>query len=221
MKISIVSPSNRINGLDIVGKCLEKQTFRDFEWLKIHKEPEKKEGDFYNLNKVWNQLFNKAQGELIVSIVDYTEFEPDTLSKLWEHYINSPLSCISGIGVQYKDGKVNWTDPRVSNQGIHMISPVDMEFRLCSVPRRAIQAVGGVDEEYDKVVAVSEKEMCLRIGYLGYKFYIDQSIVYKFYTHEDHGKEWDILYKKSVEMLGKHTYEILGGRRLQLPYVTK
>ena len=233
MKISVVSPSNRSDGLEIVSKCLMKQTFsnNDFEWLicgptftgiSYHiPEPKKKKGDFYNLNKAWNACFNRAKGELIVSIVDYTEFEPDTLAKLWEHYVDNPTVCISGLGVQYKDGKISWVDPRIERNSVYLISPVDMELRLASIPRRAIQAVGGMDEEYDKVVAISEKELCLRIGSLGYKFYVDKGIIYKFYAHEDHGSEWDRLYSKSVEMLNKHTFELLGGTRKKLNYVNR
>ncbi len=217
-KITVVSPSNRKDGLAIVERCLCEQTFPSWEWIVIG---EKKEGDFYNLNKAWNLAFNKAQGELIVSIVDYTEFAPDTLERLWNRYIENPITLISGVGMQYDKGELVWSDPRYQNKQIYPISPIDMEFRLASIPRRAIQAVGGMDEEYDKVVANSEKELCMRIASLGYLCLIDTNIVYKFYKHEDHGKEWDELFKESSKLLNQHYNEIVAGKRLYLDYVQR
>lgn len=237
MKITVVSPSNRKDGLEVVNKSLQKQTFQNFEWLicadytpsfysvdsmtTLYPEPRKKRGDFYNLNKAWNLLFNKAEGELIVSIVDYTEFEPDTLQKLWDHYVNNPVTCVSGIGVRYKDGKPSWVDPRSIGKDKHIIHPIDMEFRLASVPRRAIQAVGGIDEEYDKVAANSEKEICVRMATLGYFFLIDESIIYKFYDYGGKSEIWQKKWKKAQEMLNTHLNEIAGNKRLQLNYVNR
>lgn len=235
MKISVVSPSNRIDGLKIVAKCLANQTFRDFEWLvcaphntqydkgiknyRYFEEPKKKEGDFYNLNKAWNKLFQAARGELIVSIVDYTSFEPKTLEKLWKHYTDNPCTLVSGIGFQYENNKLVWVDPRYPSKKLSFLSPVDMEFRLASIPRAAIYAVGGIDEEYDKVVALSEKELCSRIATLGYFFILDFDISYQFLKHEDHGKEWDKRYKKGKKLLVHHFNEIAAGKRSNLHYV--
>ena len=100
MNISVVTPSVRLEMLSIVEKCLRRQTFTDWEWfivspyqasIKLHpslrkheiyrmlsheppiriiNEPEKKEGDFYGLNKAWNQAFRLVNGELIVSLVN-------------------------------------------------------------------------------------------------------------------------------------------------------
>lgn len=235
MKITIVSPSNRTGGLNIVGMCLKNQTMQDFEWLICSPkkepqpisynhflEPEKKKGTFYSLNAAWNKLINQAKGELVVFIVDYTEFPPNALEILWKHYVDTPTSCVSGIGYQFNDkNELVWKDPRFQPKELFPIMPIDMELRLASIPRRAIQAVGGFDEEYDKVVANSEKEMCYRILTLGYIFVIDQRITYKFYKHEDHGKEWDRLYKESVKLMNKDVDEIRLGKRLRLNYVQR
>ncbi len=235
IKISVVSPSNREDGLNKVADRLREQSFQDFEWLvcssyeflggvnatptRSFPDPSKRKGDYYNLNKAWNLLFSEAKGELIVSIVDYTEFGPDTLQKLWDRYTQNPISCISGIGEQYDGDNKIWDDPRYQNKKIYPISPLDMEFRVASIPRAAIYAVGGMDEEYDKVVACSEKEICLRMNALGYLFLIDTDVTYKFYKHEPHGGQWNKLYKKSVELLDHHLNEVLAGRRLKLPFV--
>lgn len=238
-KISVTSPSNREDGLKVVYNCLIKQTFKNFEWLICSPyetewlnnpirlgywfpEPEKKQGDLYNLNKCWNILFNNANGELVVSIVDYTEFEPNTLELLWEQYINNPTVCISGIGYQIKDNEIIWKDPRRTKIRVFQpINPTDMEFRLASVPLRGIKAAGGMEEEYDKYPANSEKELCLRLAALGYRFCLDQNIVYKFYEHGGHNQEWKDKYEKSLDRLEYYMNEIVAGRRLRLNYVSK
>lgn len=233
MKISVVSPSNRPDGLEIVSKCLMKQTFsnNDFEWIicgPIHlgishhiPEPKKNKGDIYNLNKAWNKLFNAAKGELIVSIVDNTEFDKDTLAKLWQHYIDNPTIGISGWGKQYHNGRVSWVDPRKKDAKFYEIAPFDMEFRLCSLPKRGIQAAGGIDEEYDKVAALSEKDLSMRMAALGYRFFIDNTIMYKFYKHEDHGPEWDKKFVEGVKLINKHVQQIQKGKRLRMNYVAR
>jgi len=233
LKISVISASNREDGLDIVAKSLAKQTFRDFEWIvcaPVNKkylgithgyipEPKKGKEDFYNLNKAWNALINKSQGELIVSIVDYTEFLPNILEILWTHYITNPTTCISGVGYQFDGDKLVWQDLRIQHKTLYPIAPVDMELRLASIPKRAIQAVGGFDEEYDKVVANSEKEIAFRIFSLGYLFLIDERVTYKFAKHEPHGKKWDELYKKSCALLNHDLNEIKAGHKLKLDFV--
>jgi len=235
-KISIISPSNRKGALNGVGVCLKKQVFQDFEWLICTPqkepqpisythllEPEKKEGDFYNLNKALNKLISEASGELIVSIVDYTEFESDVLEKLWNYYQKNKKSGVSGIGYQYDKDKLVWTDPRISivnGEGLCPMSPKHAEFRLMSFPRQAAFDVGGISEEYDKVAANSEKEFCTRMFAKGYDFFLDKNLVYKFYKHEDHGKIWDEKYMESCDMLANHMQEIMLGERLVLPYLS-
>ena len=94
VKISVVTPSVRPEGLDIVEQSLKRQTFPkdQFEWLVItpppfpkqfdavkdfqldkqwFQEPTKREGDMYRLNGAWNKGFKEARGELIISFVRY------------------------------------------------------------------------------------------------------------------------------------------------------
>jgi GT2 family glycosyltransferase len=96
------------------------------------------------------------------------------------------------------------------------INPVDFELCVASIPRQAILDVGGVDEEFDKFAALSEKEMCLRIDKLGYKFYLDQSLEYRALHHERLTKDWDERYNKGLEYYAKCIHEIGEGKRLCL-----
>lgn len=255
VKISIVTPSVRFEGLDIVRKSLEKQAFKDWEWIVVcpasvaeklnpshhpHQqtrmlsekmmvviEPDKNAGDMYNLNKAWNAAFKVAQGELIVSFVDMTWAPPDALQNFWEHYQDNPKSLVGGVGNQYSEvqnGKPEimiWKDPRMRmDQGsFYEISPIDLEFCLTSVPKQAIYDIGGWDEEWDKYAALSEKEACLRMDKLGYKFYLDQSIEYRALTHPRLTKDWEERYQAGCKYMEKCIHEINNGTRLKLNYL--
>lgn len=217
----------------MVKMCLSRQTLRDFEWIVISPfeykkcdiwvpEPKKKEGDYYNLNKAWNAGIKKASGELFVSIVDLLWFSPDTLENLWYHYQLGNKQCIGGIGHQYEreengrpEGLV-WKDPRETNIIFRQIPPMDFELCLASIPLKAIQDVGGLDEEFDKYAALSEKEMCLRIEQLGYTFWLDQTIEYRAVQHPRLSPEWDTHYFAGIPYFNECVQEIKQGGRLTL-----
>lgn len=231
--ISIITPSIRAELLEIVAKCLKRQTFQDYEWLvgspenygfgKFVQEPPKKEGDFYCLCKCMNSLYREAKGELIVQITDGIWFSPDTLSRLWGHYQANSKALITTVGHQYdridKYGKPEnlvWQDPRARmDQGtFYEVAPSEMEMCIAAIPRQAILDCGGIDEEYDKCPAVGEKEMCWRLDKLGYKFYIDQTIEYRAIHHSRLSKDWDEMYFKiTTPMFTEHMKQLQAGQR--------
>ena len=247
MKISVVTPSIRPEFLPIVGKCLSRQSEQDFQWLigtpyklfpeyeeiDLHceyildPEPEKEKGDYYNLNKCWNSLFKLAKGDLIVSIVDGLWFPPDTLEKLYAHYESNPKSCITTIGHQYdqiENGKPEhlvWTDPRARlDQGSYYeVLYREMELCIASFPRQAVIDVGGVDEEFDKYAALSEKEMMARMYKAGYKLFIDQTIEYRAIKHDRLSEEWDERYNAGWKYFETCMKEIEQGTRLKLAFL--
>lgn len=191
------------------------------------KEPERHEGDYYGLNKAWNAGFKYASGDLIISIQDGMWFPPDMLEKFWNHYLADPKACVGAIGHQYSDivnGKPEnqvWQDPRArTDQGsFHEIYPNDLEFSVCSFPRQAVLEAGGIDEEYDKFAAISEKELALRMNALGYKQYLDQSIEYRAIKHPRLNDRWEEAYQAGCIVYQKHIREVLDGKRLKLNYL--
>lgn len=227
--ISVISPSIRPEGLEIVKRSLRRQTHEEYEWIVAspfeYKEcdlwlpdPPKKEGDFWSLCKAWNNAYAHAKGELVVNIQDMIYVEPDTLEKFWYHFQDNPNHLVTAVGDHYDETLTNkvWSDPRKrSDQGIYYeIDTPDMEMSVCSVPKQAILDCGGIDEEYDKGPGVQEKEMCLRLSILGYKMYIDQSIEYKGIRHGRLTEDWDDKYfKVTAPMYTKHVEDLMKVKR--------
>lgn len=203
--ISVITPSVRQNGLDVVEKALKRQTFQDFEWLigspfiptsGTHVVDDFK-GGYWSLNRIYNKLIDRSDGELLVSWQDYTSAGPQTLEKFWYHFQNEPKTLVTAVGNKYKDDMwtvQTWQDPRQrQDQGsFYRCFPNDIEWNLCSVPKQAVYDVGGFDEQMDfmgygmDALGVNE-----RIDtYGGYDFKIDQTIV-SFSLVHDRPKDWD------------------------------
>lgn len=239
MKISVVTVSVRPEMLDVVKKCLARQTLDSFEWIVGSPfdykdaiwvaDPPMREGDYYRLNGAWNACIRKAKGQLFVSIVDGLWFPPDTLERLWDDYQKNKESCVTCIGHQYdqlingKPEHLVWRDPRARlDQGSYYeVGPREMELCIASIPTKGLYEVGGFDEEYDRGCAVSEKELCYRLDKLGYKFYIDQNIEYRAIQHPRIGghEKWDAGYERACVLLDQHLPAIADGSRLKLNYI--
>lgn len=253
MKISVLTASVRPEGLDIVKKSLDKQDFpkEDFEWIivgnqnvvdfaqqyqadyliKLILERPKREGDFYNLDKAYNDLFEHASGELAIMWTDMTWAPNDVLSNFWNHYQQNPTACVGAVGDQYdptliefgKPQVVVWKDPRkrLDQGSFYEIYPIDFEMCLASIPVKAVKEAGGFDEKWDEFAALGEKELCLRMEKLGYKFCLDQSIEYRALKHDRlHGKHlWDEKYELGCKYFEKCLQEINNGSRLKLSFL--
>src|SRR3990167_2610019 len=100
MDISVITPSIRPQFLDITQRCLQEQTFRDFEWLV--------DIDFtdrgFLLPKAMNRLIKRANGKIIVILQDCISIPPhflDYVKNTWDPIVfkTFPVS---------KDKKFDW-----------------------------------------------------------------------------------------------------------------
>lgn len=236
-KITVITPTIRPEGLEIVNTALKRQTFRDFEWLVG--SPQKPsiydlkwvKDDFtegyWTLNRTYNKLIKKAKGDLIVSWQDYTFADPDCLEKFWFHYKQEPKTLVSAVGNKYDAvypelGAKVWQDPRErDDQGsFYGVYPQDIEWNLASIPKQALYDVGGFDESLDFLgFGMDAYQVNHRLDDLGgYDFKIDQTI--KSYSLV-HGRveNWD---RDNVlgEKYQTHTNKLkLGGKWPKLEYL--
>lgn len=241
--IIVITPSVRPEMLEIVERCLKRQTSKNFLWCVVGNqevynkypgsilEPPKKEGDYYNLDKAWNAAFKHVEKrfspELIVIICDGQWFEPDLLERLWNHYLENPKAIVGAVGNQYNqiiNGKPEhmvWQDPRKRTDmgSFYETLPTEIEWCIVSIPKQAIFDIGGLDEKYDQGAALGEKEANLRMEKAGYKMYLDQSIEYRAIHHPRLSTEWDERYKIASEMYSKDIKDILAGKKLNLDYL--
>jgi hypothetical protein len=196
MKISVVTPTIRKDGLAIVQRALKRQTFESYEWLigsKFTPEiPEARHikddfhGGFWALNRIYNRLFTEAKGELVVSLQDNIWVESDGLQKFWDDY-QATGGLVSGVGDQYEEidtrGKptiVCWNDPRkkTNKHGTFFYECVwnDCEWNWAAIPRKLFFAVGGMDEKLDFMgYGGDQLQTCERLKDYGAKFYLDQT----------------------------------------------
>lgn len=192
--ISILTPSVRKEGLEIVRQSLLKQSFKDWEWLigssfdpgilEARWVKDDFTGGYWSLNRVYNKLFKESRGELCVSWQDWISVDPDALQKFWTNYEATDKKALIGTsGDQYESldkwGKPQikiWKDPRRRfDQGsFYEIFPSDLEWNFCAVPRKAIFDVGGFCEKLDeKGFGMDGYQVNERLDLLGYKFFID------------------------------------------------
>lgn len=152
VKISVITVSIRPEGLAITQKCLQEQTFGEFEWLVEIGQP----GRGHDLNRAYNRALQRAKGELVVSLQDYIKVRPDYLKKWWKTYQENPDSFITApVGkvdnLQY-DGETKWDWRAYRNDETKNIRPCDWncwEIDNGAAPLQALKEIGGFDEALD------------------------------------------------------------------------
>ena len=193
VRVSIITPSIREKGLDVIRESLLNQTFTDWEWIVC--SPFKVEdaiwvhdnfdGGYWSLNRCYNALFKKAQGEIIITWQDFIWLPPDALEKM-VRAVEMTGGVVSGIGDQY--GRLNedtgkpevkiWDDPRKTDKygSLYECHPNDIEFNFAGFPRKIPFAVGGFDEHLDFLgFGGDQLQFMERVDELGYKSYLDQT----------------------------------------------
>ena len=128
VKITIATPTIRLEGARVLYSSLQKQNMQDFEWListpyemlgvmsqafpaaTIYPDPPKRDYDITNVYKAHNMLARKAKGELVIACVDYTELSSNALEVLWKYYIQDNKSIYGLLGDFYSNYKTIFPD---------------------------------------------------------------------------------------------------------------
>ena len=211
-KITVISPSVRPQGLEIVKQALTYQDFKDFEWIvctpqKMESEvrevlhdcifkyvgmPPLQKWQVWDLNASYNRMIEQSKGELIVSWQDYTFGDADILGRLYAHYLRDNNKLVSVLGNKYPDDEFDipaWIDPRYD---IDVPTWMEVEWNLCSCPKDLLYKIGGFDEGADKFFGMDGFGVNHRLSKIGARFGLEkESQTYSLF----HGrvKDWDRL----------------------------
>lgn len=164
IRITVVTPSIRPEGLARVRAGLLEQTFKDFEWLvEINWTGET---DF---NEAMNRMIGRARGELIVSVQDFIRIPPGGLQRFWDAYVEKPGFYTAPVGkIVHEEDDPRW-DWRVHKDG-----PIAWnEWEICygAAPRKALIDIGGFDEILDSAWGFDNVNTAYRAHLAGYPFY--------------------------------------------------
>ncbi len=180
--------------------------------LKYIRQNDKPEGAYTNLAHADNQGFKACEGDIIVCVQDYIWIPHDSLEKFSFHISRlNNRAQITGVGHQYnkpskedmidENGKITvfkepytkrpdnvfWRDPRMrTDQGtFYECMPADIEYNYCAFPRKLVEDLGGMDEQFDfHGFAWDNVFMAVRGDMLGYKPYIDQTNICMGFNHD-------------------------------------
>lgn len=171
VKITVVTPSIRKEGLEITKKCLAQQTFKDFEWL-----TELNKTGVHDLNAAYNRMLRKAKGELIVSLQDYIKVSPIYLQNIWECYKKHPRAFVTmPVGkVDNLDfnppAKWDWRAYRNDEKNIRDCEWNCWEIDSGFAPLSALKEIGGFDEALDGIWSGDNVNVGCRAQIAGYEF---------------------------------------------------
>lgn len=189
-----------VDGLYNERKNEVKKHFNGFKIKHLDQSLIPMEGFHSRLARADNVGFRNCDGDLIVCLQDYIWINPYGLEKFLEitkQYDGKVL--VTGMGHQYKKPTVDdikdpkglitvfehnytrqpeilfWRDPRDNGEkSVRPAEPVEWELNWASIPRKVIEDLGGMDEEYDRHgFAFDNTNISERAKMLGYKILLD------------------------------------------------
>lgn len=174
MKISVLTPTIRPDGLAIMQESLKAQTLKDFEWLvDINTTGE------HDLNASFNRLIKRATGELLVFYEDWTKITPYGLERFWKAYQDNPNTLFTAPLGKVDDvrdlGEAPRWDWRARKQTEDQSDYTDCRWQTCeldwgAIPKDIMYAIGGFDEELDKWWSMDNVSVGKRAYLNGYQF---------------------------------------------------
>ncbi len=159
-KISVLTPSIRPAYLNITQKCLENQTFTDFEW--IVEIGLRNRG--FTLPSDLNKMLRRAKGERIVMLQDCIRIEDGALSII-NDLENNMWTFPVGQTMDFdRDPEWDW---RANYSGI-LPGAHYWEADFAAAPTKAFFDVGGYDEEFNKGWSWDNVEIARRMYRAGW-----------------------------------------------------
>jgi hypothetical protein len=191
-----------VDGLYPERKEEVKEYFKDFKVKHIDQTVLSMDGYLSRLARADNLGFKNCDGDLIICIQDYIYIPHYAFEKFaFVNEVENGNALITGVGHQYSSPTVDeivnpkglitvfsedytkkpenkfWQDPRENGfRGVRPAEPVEWELNWACISKKAINDLGGMDEEYDKRgFAWDNTNIAERARILGYKILLDGS----------------------------------------------
>lgn len=197
MKISVLTPSIRPQYLDITQRCLEQQTFTDFEWLTC--VGLRNRG--FTLPSDFNRMLHEARGDTILILQDCITIPDDALEKIAA--LDHDMKAYT-YPLQKENGSYDWRKYRDTALGTDKITPNMWEIDLASAPRSLFYDVGGFDERFNDGWSWENVEIAWRAEAARYSFFCSRAFEGKAI---DHDKIIDHPYRNKRENNDKRANE--------------
>lgn len=161
--ISVCCPTIRPEGLSIVKKSLEEQSFQDFEFLVEVGIV----GKGHDLNAAYNRMLRRAKGDIFLSWQDYIAAPVDALKTVNDYYQKHKVFFTATVAktTDWNNRIYDWRKERVGG-----ISATEWEIDFGGCPMEYIKSIGGFDEELDKYWTFDNVNVGVRAELEGYKF---------------------------------------------------
>lgn len=180
MTISVLTPSIRPAMLSEVQESLERQTFKDFEWLVevgLH-------GQGFTLPRDMNKMLRRSTGNIVVSLQDAIAIPDDALERIsgLDFDMTAYTFPVGKRGVQegygvhplaprpLKEPAWDWRLKRAERLKDDAITPNMWEADFAAAPREMFFAIGGYDERYGDGWSFDNVEVAWRAEAAGYRF---------------------------------------------------
>ena len=211
--ISVLTPSIRPQGLEVVRHALRYQTYKDFEWIhELKADP----GSTCDLSACMNRLLRRASGAYIVFLQDYIDIGPYAL----EH-IDRLSRTYTDIGLTFPVGKrrdngIKW-DWRHARGDVEAIEPAEWEIDFGAIHRQPLLDIGGFDERFDEGFSSENIDVAYRLAQADVRFRVVPSIegiAYDHDKHERHPYRNEKNYRRNTEYLQRKKMLIDAGEVL-------
>lgn len=192
--ISVITPTIRPEFLYITEKCLEAQTFKDWEWVVVEGDPTKG----FTLPSDYNKALKDSNGNIIVSLQDCIEIPEDALHQInklnhektaYTYPVGKSKEWRVGISTDEDASQISW-DWRKSTEKARrtaeLPSPAHWEIDFASAPKNLFFDVGGFDEDFNDGWSWENVEIAYRASLLGYKYMVSRATEGIAYDHDVH-----------------------------------
>jgi glycosyltransferase involved in cell wall biosynthesis len=174
MKMTVITPSIRPKGLEVVFKTLQDQSFKEFEWLPRLSVPGPKSDLCYQMNRA----LEEAHGDLVVFLQDWIRIKPDGLERMWEKYKEDPNACWTApVGKVKSMDEMNDVGPQWDWR-VYWKHREDVDFQRWeidwgSAPRQALLLAGKFFPRYDEGFGWENVDLAYRMQKIGMRFKVD------------------------------------------------